>query len=135
VSRWPVGEPSGCTLTSSEQSCNLKMQGRFPQDSITSLFLLYWCQKYNIFIVTIYIYIVDHSSLFQMEYIFRHHESNVVNKSSREHTSVPCACSTCPSQWPHGLRHELSLLAGILGSLFRIPPKAWVFVSIYSVFV
>jgi hypothetical protein len=29
------------------------------------------------------------------------------------------------SQWPHGLRHELSLLAPKLGSWVRIPFKVW----------
>jgi hypothetical protein len=29
------------------------------------------------------------------------------------------------SQWPHSLRHELSLLAQTLGSWVRIPLKAW----------
>jgi hypothetical protein len=41
----------------------------------------------------------------------------------------------CRSQWPHGLRHELSWLAGTLGSWVRIPLKAWMSVCVYSVFV
>jgi hypothetical protein len=31
----------------------------------------------------------------------------------------------CRSQWPRGLRYELSSLARTLGSWFRIPLKAW----------
>jgi hypothetical protein len=37
----------------------------------------------------------------------------------------------CPSQWPRGLRHELSSLARILGSWVRIPIKAWLFVCVH----
>jgi hypothetical protein len=40
-----------------------------------------------------------------------------------------------PSQWPRGLRHELSTPAKTLGSWVRIPLEAWLFVCIYSVFV
>jgi hypothetical protein len=39
------------------------------------------------------------------------------------------------SQWPRGLRHEPSSLAGTLGSWVRIPLKAWMSVGVYSVFV
>jgi hypothetical protein len=41
------------------------------------------------------------------------------------------------SQWPFGLRHELSSLARTLGSLVRIPLKAsmFVYVCVYSVSV
>jgi hypothetical protein len=39
------------------------------------------------------------------------------------------------SQWPRGLRHELSSLSRTLGSWVRIPLKAWMSVCIYSVFV
>jgi hypothetical protein len=39
------------------------------------------------------------------------------------------------SQWPRGLRHELSSLARTLGSWVRIPLKRWTFVRVYSVFV
>jgi hypothetical protein len=41
------------------------------------------------------------------------------------------------SQWPSGLRHELSLLARTLESWARIPLKAWMFVCVcfYSVCV
>jgi hypothetical protein len=31
------------------------------------------------------------------------------------------------SQWPRGLRHELSSLAGTLGSWVRLPLKVWMF--------
>jgi hypothetical protein len=37
------------------------------------------------------------------------------------------------SQWPRGLRHELSSLARTLGSWVRIPLKAWMSVCLYSV--
>jgi hypothetical protein len=40
-----------------------------------------------------------------------------------------------PSQWPRGLRHELSSLARTLGSWVRIQLKAWMSVLVYSVFV
>jgi hypothetical protein len=39
------------------------------------------------------------------------------------------------SQWPRGLRHELSSLARKLGPWVRILLKAWMFVWVYSVFV
>jgi hypothetical protein len=39
------------------------------------------------------------------------------------------------SQWPRGLRHELSSPARILGSWVRTPLKAWMSVCVYSVFV
>jgi hypothetical protein len=39
------------------------------------------------------------------------------------------------SQWPRGVRHELSSLARMLGSWVRIPLKAWMSVCFYSVFV
>jgi hypothetical protein len=39
------------------------------------------------------------------------------------------------SQWPHGLRHEMSSLARILGLWVRIPLKAWMFFCVYSMFV
>jgi hypothetical protein len=39
------------------------------------------------------------------------------------------------SEWPRGLRHELSPPAQTLGSWVRIPLKAWIFVCVYSVFV
>jgi hypothetical protein len=41
----------------------------------------------------------------------------------------------CRSQWPHGLRHELSSLARTLGSWVRISLEAWISVCIYSVCV
>jgi hypothetical protein len=41
----------------------------------------------------------------------------------------------CLSQWPRGLRHELSLLSRMLGFWVRIPLKAWTSVCVYSVFV
>jgi hypothetical protein len=39
------------------------------------------------------------------------------------------------SQWPLGLRNELSSLARTLGSRVRIPLKAWISVCVYSMFV
>jgi hypothetical protein len=39
------------------------------------------------------------------------------------------------SQWPRGLRHELSSPARTLGSQVRIPLKSWIYVCVYSVFV
>jgi hypothetical protein len=39
------------------------------------------------------------------------------------------------SQWPRGLRHELSSPAQTLRTWVRIPLKAWMLVCIYSVFV
>jgi hypothetical protein len=39
------------------------------------------------------------------------------------------------SRWRRGLRHELSSLTRTLGSWVRIPFKAWMSVSVYSVFV
>jgi hypothetical protein len=40
-----------------------------------------------------------------------------------------------PSQWPHGLRHEISSPTRTLESWFRIPLKAWMSVCVYSVFL
>jgi hypothetical protein len=39
------------------------------------------------------------------------------------------------SQWPRGLRHEMSSPAWILWSWVRITLEAWMFVCVYSVFV
>jgi hypothetical protein len=39
------------------------------------------------------------------------------------------------SQWPRGLRNELSSPAQTLGSWVRIPLEAWMFVCVHSVFV
>jgi hypothetical protein len=39
------------------------------------------------------------------------------------------------SQWPRGLRKEVSSPARTLGSLVQIPLNAWMFVCLYSVFV
>jgi hypothetical protein len=39
----------------------------------------------------------------------------------------------CRSQWPRGLRHELSSLARTLGSRVRIPLEAWM--SVFILFV
>jgi hypothetical protein len=38
---------------------------------------------------------------------------------------VGCSSKSCRSEWPHGLRHELSSLARTLGSWVRIPVEAW----------
>jgi hypothetical protein len=48
----------------------------------------------------------------------------------------PCAEEArCRSQWPRGLRHELSSSARTLGSWVRIPLEVWMSVCVYSVFV
>jgi hypothetical protein len=39
------------------------------------------------------------------------------------------------SQWPRGVRHELSSFARTLGLWLRIPLQAWMSVCVYSVFV
>jgi hypothetical protein len=39
------------------------------------------------------------------------------------------------SQWLHGLRHEPSSPARILGSCVRIPLQTWMSACVYSVFV
>jgi hypothetical protein len=39
------------------------------------------------------------------------------------------------SQWPHGLRHEMSSPAQTLGSWVRIPLEACMSVCVYSVFI
>jgi hypothetical protein len=41
----------------------------------------------------------------------------------------------CRSQWPGGLRHELSSLPQTLRSWVRIPLEAWMFVCVYSILV
>jgi hypothetical protein len=41
----------------------------------------------------------------------------------------------CRSQWPRGLRHELSSPAQILGSWVRIPLGAWISVCVYPMIV
>jgi hypothetical protein len=43
--------------------------------------------------------------------------------------------ASCQSQWPRGLRHELSSLARTLGLWIRISLEAWMSVRVYSVFV
>jgi hypothetical protein len=42
-------------------------------------------------------------------------------------------CFLCRSQWPRGLRHELSSPAQTLGSWIRIPLETWLSVCVYSV--
>jgi hypothetical protein len=44
-------------------------------------------------------------------------------------------CVDCRSQWSRDLRHELSSPSQTLGSCFRIPLEARMFVCVYSVFV
>jgi hypothetical protein len=39
------------------------------------------------------------------------------------------------SQWPRGVRHELSSFARTLGSWVRIPVEAWMSDCVYFVFV
>jgi hypothetical protein len=41
----------------------------------------------------------------------------------------------CRSQWPSGLRHEISSPAQTLGSWVWIPLEGWMFVYVYSVFM
>jgi hypothetical protein len=41
----------------------------------------------------------------------------------------------CRSQWPHRLRHELSLPSQSPGSWVRIPLEVWMSVCVYSVFL
>jgi hypothetical protein len=41
----------------------------------------------------------------------------------------------CRSQWPRGVRHELSSPAQTLASWVRIPLEAWMSVFVYSVCV
>jgi hypothetical protein len=41
----------------------------------------------------------------------------------------------CWSQWPRGLRNEMSSLPRTLGSWVRIPLEAWMSVCVYPVFV
>jgi hypothetical protein len=48
------------------------------------------------------------------------------------HGHYPTACR---SQWPHGLRHELSSLDQTLGSWVRIPLETWKSVCVHSVCV
>jgi hypothetical protein len=44
-----------------------------------------------------------------------------------------CYFSDHRSEWPRGLRHELSSPARMLGSCVRIPLKAWIFVCLFCV--
>jgi hypothetical protein len=41
----------------------------------------------------------------------------------------------CRSQWPRGLRHEMSSPARTLGTWVRNPLETWTFVCVYSVFM
>jgi hypothetical protein len=50
-------------------------------------------------------------------------------------TNFGIVCKEIGSQWPSGLRHELSSLPPTLASWIRIPLKAWMSVSVYSVSV
>jgi hypothetical protein len=43
--------------------------------------------------------------------------------------------SPCRSQWPRGLRHELSSLARTVRSCVRIPLKAWRVVFILCLYM
>jgi hypothetical protein len=54
-------------------------------------------------------------------------------KLFRKFKCTPYRC--CRSQWPRGLRHEMSSPARTLGSWVRIPLKTWMFVCLCSVFV
>jgi hypothetical protein len=59
-----------------------------------------------------------------------------VNRNGRERGVFRYAISAfCQSQWPSGLRHELSSFARTLGSSVRIPLKEWMSMCVYSVCV
>jgi hypothetical protein len=45
------------------------------------------------------------------------------------------SCNKSRSQWPRGLRHEMSSPAWTLGSWVRIPLESWMFVCVCFVFV
>jgi hypothetical protein len=89
----------------------------------------------------------DRSHVWTCTRIFLCHPTMLPPKVSRyRHLSIGLSCgsqrkfledciSSCRSQWPRGLRHELSSLARMLGSWVRIPFKAWMSVGFYSVFV
>jgi hypothetical protein len=51
------------------------------------------------------------------------------------HSIINSYDSQSRSQWPRGLRHELSSPARTLGSWVGIPLKTWMSVCVYSVFV
>jgi hypothetical protein len=56
-------------------------------------------------------------------------------RGNRQQQTVESDLRTCRSQWPRGLRHELSSPAQTLGSWVRIPLEAWMSGCVYSVFV
>jgi hypothetical protein len=59
-----------------------------------------------------------------------------VGKKDRLINLIKLNCLKCRSQWPRGLRHELSSLARMPGSWVRIPLKGIdICVYVYSVFV
>jgi hypothetical protein len=55
--------------------------------------------------------------------------------SSRDFWVALCVGINAPTQWPRGLRHELSSFAWILGSWVRIPQESWMYVRVSFVFV
>jgi hypothetical protein len=62
-------------------------------------------------------------------------EANHWRQSSVEVKNIWIYIFNHRSQWPRGLRHELSSLARTLGSLDRIPLEIWIFICVYSVFM
>jgi hypothetical protein len=83
-------------------------------------------------------YYTDSHSLYMMFYepfSFRRERSlcNCKNATKIFFENIPLILR--PSQWLHGLRHELSSPAQTLGSCVRIPLEAWMFVCVYSVFL
>jgi hypothetical protein len=67
------------------------------------------------------------------EYPRRQHYS--VNSSPTTRKLVSPRTEPNRSQWPRGLRHELSSPARTLGSWVRISLEAWMSVCVYSMFV
>jgi hypothetical protein len=60
---------------------------------------------------------------------------NKIHEQVRNFDYLCCSIATGLSQWPRGLRHELSWPPQTLGSSVRIHLKARMSVCIYSVFV
>jgi hypothetical protein len=62
-------------------------------------------------------------------------KSKFINTKARHWTFFLSSCIQCRSQWPRGLRHELSSPVQTLGSWVRIPLETWMSLCVYSVFV
>jgi hypothetical protein len=78
------------------------------------------------------LFVVSHIILALMLFVT---EINLWFKANEHYGFYVYRCTACRSQWPRGLRHEMSSSAWTLGSLVRIPLEAWMFVCVYSVFV